>query len=586
MISIFDIINNKPIENFRNAFFDVTGMSVSFADEEHKQYNTFYAGSRCEYCRVMNSSLQGLERCIKTSRDAGKKAAKSGEALIYTCHSGLKEVVVPIIINGKHIGSVFSGQVMTEAPSEKGFKGIRDCLFDLDIDSDEIRREYFKIPVVPSWQLDLVSRMLKIIVDYLIQTEINMALKEKISREKEKLREFIPYIKSQFVNYIITNNTEKLMGIKDKITYLGVKRVPNVVLYVKINDAEKLENEETEERINEKELVAGMISTELYRMRDVIVHYMDNDSIVIFVHINGDSQSGHKNEAILKIAERLRATVKEKTVFTAAIGISRPAKSLTGLSTAYREAFNAFTYGTIIGSDQIFHIDDIQKERNGTEQAFLDSEKIQQNVILANDQELISMYNNAFNLFLSDDCLALDRIKAYTLEFLNEVINSAIQQGLDDSYTAKKIEYFQKLMDFRTIQDIHVWVKSIINGIMTAIATGRTNKNKEIIKKVVNYIEENYGKELNLEDVAAVVYLSPNYFGWVFKKETGESFVEYLTRVRVAKAILLMESTEESIFSISEKVGYKDPNYFSQVFKKVEGIRPSAYRKMLAKGTK
>ncbi len=583
MISIFDIINNKPIENFRNAFFDVAGMSISFADNEHKQYNTFYAGSKCEFCSLMNSSLPGLECCIKTSREAGKKAAKSGEALIYTCHAGLKEVVVPIMLNGKHMGSVFSGQVVTKMPTEKSFNEIKDHLIQLDVDIEKIRPEYFRIPVVPSWQLELVSRMLKIIVDYIIQTEINMALKDRIDKEREKLREVIPYIKSQFVNYIVTNNTEKLAGFKDKLMYLGIKRIPNVILYIKINDSNK--NENTDHRIDEKDLVLGMISTELGRMRDVLVHYMDNDSIVILLHINEDLQSGKKYESVLKLAERLRAAVKEKTLFTAAIGISRPSKSLTGLSTAYREAFNAYTYGTIIGNDQIFHIDDIQKEGNVTEQTFLDYEKIQQNIILADEKELVGMYYKGLNRLFSKDRLDLDRIKAYTIEFLNEVINSAIQMGLDDSYTAKKIEYFKQLMDIGTVQDIHQWGKVIITEITKAVAVGRTNKNKEIIKKVINYIEESYSQELTLEDAAAIVYLSPNYFGWLFKKETAESFIEYLTKVRVAKAIQLMKSTEESIFKISEMVGYKDPNYFSHVFKKVEGVRPSAYKKMLRKGS-
>jgi len=586
MMNILDIINNPPIENFRRAFFDVTGMSISFADEEHKQYNTFYAGSRCEFCRIMNSSLPGLECCIKTSREAGKKAAKSGEALIYTCHAGLKEVVVPIIINGKHIGSIFSGQVMTEEPTVICFEQNRGYFSRLGLNTDEIKREYLNIPVVQSWKLELVSKMLKILVDYIVQTEINSILKEKISKEREKLRSITPYIKSQFVNYIITNNTDKLSEVKDKLIYLGIKKVPNTVFYVKINDIRNSMKNNSDEKSFKQDSIVDLINAELDRMRDIIVHVIDNDSIGIFVHIRDDMDDNLKKETALKIAERLRKLIKDNTVFTPTIGISRCIKNSIGLSSAYKEALNACTYATIIGTDYIIHIDDIQADRSGIEFIHFDSDKLRKNILMANESELFSMYNDVFHQFFSNNKFNIDKVKIFTMEFLNELLNSAIEIGLDSSYVSKRIEYYKQLIGFTSIEDIYSWGRNIISTVLKDLASGISNKNKEIIQKVKKYIDENFNKELNLEDVASFVFLSPNYFGWLFKKETGESFVEYLTKVRVAKSIQLMKNTEEPIYTISEMVGYKDPNYFSQVFKKIEGLRPSAYRKMLAKKAK
>ncbi|MNU01785.1 HTH-type transcriptional activator Btr [compost metagenome] len=73
------------------------------------------------------------------------------------------------------------------------------------------------------------------------------------------------------------------------------------------------------------------------------------------------------------------------------------------------------------------------------------------------------------------------------------------------------------------------------------------------------------------------MHLSKNYFANLFKKEMGESFLEYLTRIRIEKAKALLAS-ELKTADISHLVGIPDPKYFSKVFKKITGCSPAEYR--------
>ncbi|MGI2295091.1 response regulator transcription factor [Paenibacillus sp. GXUN7292] len=90
------------------------------------------------------------------------------------------------------------------------------------------------------------------------------------------------------------------------------------------------------------------------------------------------------------------------------------------------------------------------------------------------------------------------------------------------------------------------------------------------IAKVNEYVANHYAS-LRLEDVAEHVHLSVNYFSQKFRQETGEAFIDYLTRIRIQEAIKLFRSTSLSTEEIAEQVGYMNANYFTKVFKKVTG---------------
>ena len=91
---------------------------------------------------------------------------------------------------------------------------------------------------------------------------------------------------------------------------------------------------------------------------------------------------------------------------------------------------------------------------------------------------------------------------------------------------------------------------------------------KQSMSRAKKYIEAHYSKGITLEDVAALVKLSPNYFSSQFREEFDETFIGFLTRTRMKNARELIEENVYSLKEISFMVGYNDPNYFSRVFKR------------------
>ena len=95
-----------------------------------------------------------------------------------------------------------------------------------------------------------------------------------------------------------------------------------------------------------------------------------------------------------------------------------------------------------------------------------------------------------------------------------------------------------------------------------------------------NYIDTYfYQQDLSLKEVAEKVGVSPDYLSRLLKRELGISFVDYVTKIRVEKAIKFMNDPSIKFYEIAEQVGYSTQHYFSTAFKKVMGISPLIYRK-------
>ena len=100
-----------------------------------------------------------------------------------------------------------------------------------------------------------------------------------------------------------------------------------------------------------------------------------------------------------------------------------------------------------------------------------------------------------------------------------------------------------------------------------------------VIDKAKVYIQAHYQKDISLDDVSREVNISPYYFSKLFKEETGQNFIEYLTQIRMEHAKQLMEKdTELSMKEVCIACGYQDPNYFSRIFKKNMGQTPTEYK--------
>ena len=141
------------------------------------------------------------------------------------------------------------------------------------------------------------------------------------------------------------------------------------------------------------------------------------------------------------------------------------------------------------------------------------------------------------------------------------------------------------LAEITTVEQFRDQLQGILIGALTYRDSQANHQHGLMLQQVHDYIDQHYmDADLSLNEVASRVSLSPSHFSTVFSQETGQTFKEYLTEVRMRHAKELLRSTTLKSFEISYQIGYSDPHYFSYVFRKRTGLSPKEYRQQALAG--
>lgn len=138
--------------------------------------------------------------------------------------------------------------------------------------------------------------------------------------------------------------------------------------------------------------------------------------------------------------------------------------------------------------------------------------------------------------------------------------------------------YLTRLKDINSFEDMAFLLAKITRRFADCVFDLRPSRHADVLHKAIRYFDAHYRENIGLESAAAHVYLSPSYFGKLFKQEMKMSCTEYLARLRVDRARTMLPDRSLSIAEVSRRVGFEDQGYFAKVFRKYAGMPPGAYR--------
>jgi ligand-binding sensor protein/two-component sensor histidine kinase len=186
-IGLSDIVNLPAFDEAGSLFHRATGMTISFPDDAGNA--VFYpVEERCELCHLIQSTPEGAARCQRSDLQASERALRSRKPIAYTCHAGLTDVVVPVVVGGEKVGCFYSGQSLLTPQTAMGYQEIKSRVTDLGLDPDELWDAYMKVPLVDGPNLEVAMGLLSVISNHLVEGEIALRKERELTLEQRKLR--------------------------------------------------------------------------------------------------------------------------------------------------------------------------------------------------------------------------------------------------------------------------------------------------------------------------------------------------------------------------------------------------------------
>ena len=309
-------------------------------------------------------------------------------------------------------------------------------------------------------------------------------------------------------------------------------------------------------------------------IRATSVNYLD--TIVVVAKIDGVDE--YKN--FVTIMDRICKLSKRMLSAVTFAGIGRAYEKPENIAVSFKEAKDAVAYRIFLEENQAICITDV--DQAGGVDEFGEERQISRiihEIKVGTSSSVEEKIKETID-FLKKDFESTDQLQIFYAELLVELSRLARGHKLYAEAAAlldKNVK--QVLSECKDLNELSVKMFEDCDRVKSQLDEGRVNTAKQLTDKAKLYIDEHFAQsDLSLEIICNYLNVSVTYFSALFKKETGTSFVTYLTKVRMDEATRLLDTTDEKSYVIAGMVGYEEPNYFSYVFKKQYGVSPSKYR--------
>ena len=292
------------------------------------------------FCHIVSDyGRHEAESCSLSDQAAERRIRDTGRSEVYRCHAGLVDIAVPVICDGRrHLATLFTGQVLTEAAAAGGFVQVeRDTASLAYLDRAKLEDAYHRVPLVSENDIQRTIQVLEVFAEHLATTWKRLA---DIVRDQQRKQRELGLDKKEFGHLVLEGNLTDQPLIHDLMTRIGFTQHPNRVMVVRFES-------EFEEQSNSPSLDL-LFARAFQAIEELCDHklnvcftYLRSKGVCIFFRDEENVDAYMQRNAAYSFARKIIGLISTRCGLKANIGIGSAKSTLSSLIDSYHEACTA-----------------------------------------------------------------------------------------------------------------------------------------------------------------------------------------------------------------------------------------------------
>lgn len=399
------------------------------------------------------------------------------------------------------------------------------------------------------------------------------AQRRDMDRLREHFRTSLPYLREMLLSSLLTG----AIGVEEAQQAARRYELPLSAQQYVLAMIRPQEIAQSQESIHEPELL-------YFAMMNIAQEILQAHTTAHVFHYHGelaalmllDSAEEDAFPACVDWLEEMRQTAGHYLETRVLVGVSAPVRRLEHLHSCAEQALSALDQCAILDDGSLLCVTDLEP---GSQRRLaigdLYQRRLGKALKLGDMEDVRSILEG-----LLGECREAKPTPAMYRAYLLEICMMLLRTARDVSVEIDLSACLDQLMTCPPPEQAFRLLMEMSTRFSAQVTEDRASSSRLLARQAEEYLAANYqDPELTMEKLCGQLHISPSYFSVLFKREIKKTFVQYLTELRMDKAMSLLTSTEMKTVQIAREVGIPDPSYFSYSFKKSFGISPSQARK-------
>ncbi|HEY1901075.1 MAG TPA: PocR ligand-binding domain-containing protein [Terracidiphilus sp.] len=524
--------------------------------------------------------------CAHSDKPAKERCRATGKSQVYPCHVGLTDIAVPVVCEGRYLGTLFSGQVLAVPPTAEGFAQVKETLQGQPhIDMARLEDAYYRVPVVTTAQLAEMLRMLEVFARYLANAWKRLEIMSEFQRMRERE---LALDRRELAEMLLSGQAGNVESVRALARNVGLERYPDRVLVMRLQGAmdETRDSLTTfapsrgEELGMPKEIggnlalarAAHMIEDRCQSWPNTLATVVTPGEMCIFT-AQKSRTPGNERMLLEEMAHTLLRIARAQGFPLARVGISSLHQQSAELLRAYHEAASALESG----HSPVNCFEALPEPEKQPAQAL---GRLLRALQLADSTAI----TGALREFLASAAPAagtvaeLQQARGLLTWACEHLARELGTMGISAAVTnAAKERAVQIIVGSPSSFAMAEAFRGYVDSLRQQLVQMFSQREEKIVSETHRLVRDLGPEKVTIQDLARDLKLSAGHLGRVYSRTTGHTLEEYLIRQRLEMGKRLLLDPRLHVAEVADRCGFCNPAYFASVFKKYMHCTPRAY---------